>query len=234
MTNALNYSDVDEEALREHLYVFLDEGGNFGFSPTGTRYFMLTALTTARPFGWDADLLSLKYDELERGLELEYFHAASDRQATRNRVFDVIERHLTHSRIDSIIVEKRKTIPDWQSPSRLYPEMLGYLLRFIVEREAISHYAGLVVMTDVIPVNKQREAVRKGVLEALAQHLPSGVPYRVLHHDSKSCPGLQVADYCNWAIYRKWDQADERSYARIRQAIRSEFDIFRQGRRYFY
>ncbi len=32
------------------LYLFLDEGGNFDFSPAGTRYLTLTAVTATRPF----------------------------------------------------------------------------------------------------------------------------------------------------------------------------------------
>jgi hypothetical protein len=34
-------------------------------------------------------------------------------------------------------------------------------------------------------------------------------------------------------VYRKWDRQDERSYQLIRSAIRSEFDIFRTGQRYY-
>ena len=58
--------------------------------------------------------------------------------------------------------------------------------------------------------------------------------YQVLLHDSKSNVDLQIADYCNWAIYRKWSRGDERSYNLIRTAIRSEFDIFRSGSTYYY
>ncbi|MBE9503683.1 MAG: hypothetical protein IME96_05860 [Proteobacteria bacterium] len=32
------------------LYMFIDEGGNFDFSPKGTKYFTLTCLTEKRPF----------------------------------------------------------------------------------------------------------------------------------------------------------------------------------------
>jgi len=31
------------------LYVFVDEAGNFDFSPTGTRWFMLAVLSTTEP-----------------------------------------------------------------------------------------------------------------------------------------------------------------------------------------
>ena len=64
--------------------------------------------------------------------------------------------------------------------------------------------------------------------------LPGGVRYRLLHHDAKSNFDLQIVDYCCWAIYRKWDTRDERSYNLISSVIASEFDIFRSGQLYHY
>ena len=57
----------------QHLYVFLDEAGDFNFSLTGTRFFTLTTITNIRPFSRDAPLMSLKYDLIEVGLDIEYF-----------------------------------------------------------------------------------------------------------------------------------------------------------------
>jgi len=90
------------------------------------------------------------------------------------------------------------------------------------------------VITDRIPVAKKRQAVEKAVKMTLTDMLPSGASYRLLHHDSKSNFDLQIADYCNWAIYRKWDRKDDRSYQRIKPAISSEFEIFRSGTCYYY
>ena len=72
------------------LYIFLDEGGNFDFSTGGTKYFTLTALSKERPFQAYMPLCELKYDLIELGTEIEFFHAAEDRQAVRNSVFDII------------------------------------------------------------------------------------------------------------------------------------------------
>ena len=38
------------------LYVFIDESGNFDFSPSGTKYFILTTLTTIVPYDIGAPL----------------------------------------------------------------------------------------------------------------------------------------------------------------------------------
>jgi len=215
------------------LYVFLDEAGNLDFSKNGTRFFVLGALTVERPFKTYPHLIELKYDLVELGTNLEYFHAAEDTQAVRNRVFEVIMTHLGPSRVDTLIVEKRKTGPALQNEERFYPEMLGYLLRYIVERK-IGSFTKLVVFTDRIPVKRKRQAIEKAVKQTLSKMLPSGVTYSVLHHDSKSNFGLQIADYLTWAVYRKWDRGDARSYELIRQFVRSEFDIFRTGTTFYY
>ena len=188
---------------RGHLYVFLDEGGNFDFSPSGTAYFTLTCVTGGRPFLWDETFPSLKYDLIEDGLDIEYFHAAEDRQKVRDRVFPLIEDCLGSIRIDSLIVEKRKTGPSLQPLIRFYPAMLGYLLQYVFTGVRDDHYEEVVVLTDRLPVKRKRQAVEKAIKTTLSEFLPPGMNYRVLHHESRSCAGLQVADYCNWAIYRK-------------------------------
>jgi hypothetical protein len=39
-------------------------------------------------------------------------------------------------------------------------------------------------------------------------------------------PCLQVADYCCWAVHRKWERNDKRSYELISDRIDSEFALF--------
>ena len=216
------------------LYLFLDEAGNLDFSPSGTRYFILSSVTKERPFNAYKELTELKYDLVEGGMNIEYFHAAEDNQSTRNQVFEIIKRNLVGIRVDSLIVEKRKTGPALRAEEQFYPKMLGYLLRHIVERHDISQYAEIVVFTDRIPVQRKRQAVEKAVKQTLAEMLPANVRHRVLHHDSKSNFDLQIADYCNWAVYRKWNLEDERSFNLIRPVVQSEFDIFRTGTTLYY
>jgi hypothetical protein len=218
----------------QYLYVFLDEAGDSNFSVSGTKFFTITAVTKARPFFLDDPITSLKYDLIEMGLDIEYFHASEDRQAVRDRVFAVVSSNLRDFRIDSLIVEKRKTGPALQILERFYPKMIGYLIRYVLEPRNLRDYTEVIVITDSIPVSRKREAVEKAVKQTLSRMLPGGTKYRILHHASKSCVSLQVADYCSWAIFRKWERGDSRSYELIRAGIRSEFNIFRSGSRYYY
>lgn len=217
-----------------YLYVFLDEAGNLDFSPQGTRYFLLGAITQERPFRAHAPLDDLRHQFNESGLDLEYFHASEDRQAVRDRVFAAVAPHLATMKFDAVVVEKRKTGPALQDAYAFYPRMVGYVLRHILGQYQLTDFAEVVVLTDRLPVQKKRESFEKSIKKTLSAMLPAGARYRLLHHDSKSHYGLQVADYLTWAVYRKWTLQDSRSYDLIRSAIRSEFDIFRTGTTNYY
>lgn len=216
------------------LYIFLDEGGNLDFSPSGTKYFTLTSLSKERPFVAFHPLNELKYDLIELDTEIEYFHASEDRQAVRNRVFEIIDTHLDQTRLDSLIVEKRKVGPALRSEEHFYPKMLGYLLKYVMNGYDLTRFEKVIVFTDSLPIQRKRRAVEKAVKTFLANILPQGVEYRIFHHASKSNYDLQIVDYCNWAVFRKWEKGDPRSYNILRRVIRSEFDIFQSGTRFYY
>lgn len=194
----------------------------------------MTCVTCRRPFGFDADVSSLRYDWIERGLAIEYFHAADDKQAVRDTVFEIIRSNLPYIRVDSVIVQKNKTHPSLRDEASFYSRMIGYLLRYVFDSIGEAQCDEIIVMTDRIPVLKKRRAVEKAVKMTLHDMALPTHAYRLMHYDSKSSSGLQVADYCNWAIYRWWAQKDDRSRSIIRPAIRSEFDIFKSGQTNWY
>jgi hypothetical protein len=208
------------------LYLFLDEAGNLDFSRNGTRYFQLGCVAKERPFRAYQELTELKYDLIEQGIGLEYFHAAEDKQSTRNRVFEIIHRHLAGVRVDALLVEKKKTAPALRVEEKFYAHMLGQLLRFILAQHRLEDFVEIIVFTDRIPVQRKRGAVEKAVKQTLAALLPAGTRYRVLHHDSKSNFDLQIADYCTWAVYRKWALGDSRAFAVIAPVVQKEWDYF--------
>ena len=217
---------------RIFLYIFLDEGGNFDFSPTGTRYFTLTSLAMVRPFPFREPWDDYRHELLEFGKNIEYFHCADDNKYLRSRLFTILNSLAKELRVDSLIVEKAKAGPALRADQRFYPEMLGYLLRHVLTR--IDPFDEVIVITDSIPHQKKRDAVEKGVKQALKAMLPAGMKYRVLHQTSRAHYGLQAADYYNWAIYRKWDSGDTEFYDAIKLSIHSEYDIFKSGKKFYY
>lgn len=82
---AVNAPNTGAERLPP-LYVFLDEGGNLDFSPSGSGFFTLTAVWLARPFPFESPLTSLRFDMIEDGPDIEYVHASNDRQVVRDTV----------------------------------------------------------------------------------------------------------------------------------------------------
>lgn len=220
---------------KRFLYIFLDEAGNRDFSNNGTRYFLFSAVVRERPFDAGARLLDLKYDLIESGMDVHRFHASEDQQVVRDQVFSVIRSNLDQTRIEALFVEKRKTHPNLQREDRFYPELLGYFLRHILLGTDLDAYKEVLVFTDKLPAGKnKKQPFEKIVKETLSRMLPPSVKYRLLHHDSQSCMDLQIADYCTWAIYRKLDRGDIRSYDLIKSAIRKEFDLFLKGKKHYY
>ena len=220
--------------MSDCVYIFLDEGGNFDFSPSGTPYFTLTSVTTRRPFTLHSALDELKHEYLEQDLPLLSFHCADDKKTTRQRVFDCIEQHRETLRIDSVIVEKCKTGPSLRAPERFYPEMLGHLLQYVMNGQPAKDAQQVVVITDSIPLKKKQKAIEKAVRQTLAHKLPKDASYNLLHHPSCSHYGLQVADYCNWALFRKWQKGETHYYDKLRPRLVSELDIFRKGTTVWY
>ncbi len=220
--------------MASYLYIFLDEGGNFDFSHKGTRFFTLTCVSKTRPFQVCPGLDDLKYNLIESGIDVEFFHCSQDSWHIREKVFSIIESNINNIQIDTLIVEKRKTGPALRDIKRFYPEMLGYLLRYILKGAPLSTINEVIIITDSIPVNQRKRAIEKAIKTTLKTMLPQGVKYRIMHHASKSSFGLQIADYCNWAIFRKWEGEDPAAYSKILKRLNSEFDIFQLGRRFYY
>jgi hypothetical protein len=69
--------------------------------------------------------------------------------------------------------------------------------------------------------------------EALNRHKDVGT-YRLHFHPNHSHHMLQVCDYVCWAIARKWEHHDHRSYAAISGKIAMERELFSRGKTHYY
>lgn len=208
------------------LYVYVDEAGNFDFSSNGSKFFILTCVTLSRPFPAHERLLQVKYDLLESGSDIERFHATEDRQCVRDKVFGAITERLDAYRAYAVVLRKSNMDPSLRDPVRLYPAAFAWLMKFVLPRRCGQSVRTAVVITDRLPVKRKRRAVEKAVKSALAPWVPAGVRYFLYHHESKADLNLQIADYFGWAIQRKWEKEDERSYELVRPAIVAEGDLF--------
>ena len=140
-------------------------------------------------------------------------------------MFELISTHLHSMCIDYVMVDKTQVPEELQDGARLYPAMIGRLFASVTS-SAIGDEKDqdVIVITDTIPVNRRRRNVEKAVRTTLAKTLTEG-RFRVLHHQSRSHYGLQVADYCSWAIYRRQTTGDDSHFARIYPAMRNELNL---------
>jgi len=224
------------------LFIFIDESGNFDFSPKGTKYFILSAVSTLNPLGKEK-LEEIKYDLMKNGTNLEYFHAAEDRQAVRNQVYSFIE-NLKDIEIDSVIAQKNKTNPSLyistkkkkpKKGEKLYTIALQALLQYIFHRYSNSVKVDqvVIVLSSIFDVNK-RELIKKTIKIYLKQIFSN--PFYLYFHQNRSDKNTQIADYCCWAIHKKWTDGEIRPYNAVNKGnkIKSEFDIFKTGKAIYY
>ena len=209
-------------------YVYGDESGNFDFSDQegASRYFILTTVVV-RDHAIEADLLELRRELVWEGEPLAGgFHATNDKQRVRDRVFGVLGRH--DFRVDATILEKRRVDPQLRTTEARFYGFVWYAhLRGLVP--ALTPVSDeLLVIAASIGTSTMRAALQLEV--GLAEgNAARPVVMRATMWAASTNPMLQVADYCAWALHRKWERADTRSYDLIRSRIASEYDVFRNG-----
>jgi hypothetical protein len=215
-------------------YVFADECGNFDFSTgkSASKYFILVSVTLSDcSVGYR--LLELRRELAHRGIGLDrdQFHATTDKQAVRDEVFNIIAP--VEMRVDSVILEKRKTMDHLRaSESRFYQTAWYQHMKFVAPR-IVSPGDELLVVGASMGTGKKRRIFHDAVVDVFQQVSPT-TSTRVACWSDVSDPCLQVADYCAWSIQRKWEMGDSRSYDIIKSKIRSEFEVFRYSTKFFY
>lgn len=212
------------------VFVFLDESGEYAFHAKSGKYLVFAGIVTGTPLLFTAELAVLKYALLAEGQCLEKFHAHEDKQAVRNRVFDVIQSSNDFF-IHSIIVRK----------NRINPALYKHGVYFQAYRTMLRYLAGgrlrttVHIVADTVPDKSQQTTLEKNLRVTAEQVFsPKGIPFSIDHHSSAAHALLQVSDYYAWAIQKKWQSNDVRSYDLIKGRIVNEFDIFQNGDTEYY
>ena len=188
--------------------IFADESGNFDFSgnPSATRYFILTTVLID-----DVNLVS-EMRQLREELAWRYekwegvFHATEDPQAIRDRVFATLAKY--DFRIDATILDKRKTLPRLRpTEERFYKYAWFYHMKHVAPRIASTPDELLVVAAAVF---RKKVNIRSAIRDVMNQ--TSAIKdFRCVVWPAGVDVCLQIADYCCWAIQRKWERG-ERGY----------------------
>lgn len=215
------------------LFIFADEAGDFAFArgPNISRYFVVCTVTTHSCAAANA-LIELRRELAWEGYKLgEYFHATKDSQQIRDRVFNVICQQ--DFEIQATIMEKSKAQPQVRASNhRFYQYGWHYHFKhgmgkyianaseFLITAASIGTKKGQTVFTDAV-----NDVVRQTIRRK---------QWRTAFWPAATDACLQLADYCTWAIQRKWERQDERSYALIKDRISYEYDLWSRGTIHYY
>jgi hypothetical protein len=207
------------------IYVFADEAGNFDFSrkPGATLYFILSTITIP-DCGVGDDLLALRRHLAWDGVDLRgEFHATEDTQAVRDRVFDVLSKR--DFRVDATIFDKSKVQPHLRADEIRFYKTAWYLHFKHVAKLVARPDDGLLVVAASIGTKAKWSALKSAVHDVVTRVAPTTY-FRTAFWPAACDPCLQVADYCCWAIQRRWERGDFRSRDLIGSKIATEHDIF--------
>jgi hypothetical protein len=221
-----------------NLYVFVDESGNFDFSAKGTKVFVLTFLSTTNPNIIASCLSAMRYSLLpgyacgQKMEESGHFHATEDLQAVRNQVFSSLAA-MTNIRVDAVIAQKNKANPIFHSKNDDFYKLLAKAgLKYVLNRVSWSGYQHVVFVFSSLFDKKKRGLIKQTFKSYLKTE--TQVPFSFYFHPAQCDYGNQAADYFGWAVYRKWENTDLRSYNLIQNLIKSEFSIFDKGTNTYY
>ena len=217
-------------------YVFADEAGDFEFSRKNnvSKYFIVCAVCFD-DCEIGHELLRLRRDLMWDGVEIDsYFHAAKDTQFVRDKVFGLLNKF--EFQIYAQILEKSKAQPQTrESRHRFYKYAWLYLFRHSMPKMIKNYEDHLMVTTASIGVKKGQAEFSEAVQDVLkqTQRVDAG-SWRTAFCSSASDPCLQIADYCTWAIQRKWERKDARPYDLIKSKIKYEYDTWSRGSTHYY
>lgn len=214
-------------------YIFADEAGDFTFNrdQNVSKYFILCTVHM-HDCSVAGDLIALRHKLSRDGAELgDYFHATTDKQNVRDSVYEtILKREFS---IQATIMEKSKAQPHVkESKPKFYQYGWYYHFKHGVTKSLDGDHEALVTAAS-IGTKKERTAFEHAVNDVMRQTM-SCKTWATDFTPCASHPCLQVADYCAWAIQRKIERNDDRSYNLIKDRITYQYDLWQHGTTYYY
>ena len=214
-------------------YLFADESGclTFAHGRNVSKYFILCTIHL-ESCDIGTGLLDLRREMAFSGLATdEVLHATSDKQVVRDKVFDFISRQ--DFRIDATILEKSKAQPQIKTTEDIFYKHAWYYHFKHVAPKIVLPGDELFLSAASIGTKGKKSAFRDSVNDVARQILDEAT-WETIFWPAASDPCLQVADYCAWAIQKKWEHGDVRSYNLIRDKIHTEYDLWMRGTTHYY
>lgn len=202
------------------LHVFIDEAGDPGFTDRVNikPYLIFCAIWTYQPRFLSDRLTALRFKLLKDGENLYQFHAADDHAERRDRVIETITAYRDWNFV-ACVIDKPRVNPLEQPISILYPKYLGIPLRYILREKLKPTTKLIVICQDNLPGKRDHTATVAALKKELARETSPHVRYHLYYHPIVSNAGLQVADYCAYALRRKYEDGNSDYYDRLRQHL---------------
>lgn len=212
-------------------YIYADEAGDLTFKNVkgASRYFILCTVTLD-PSAIGPDLLKLRRKMAWAGLPLQdYFHCTTDKQDVRDLVFHTICKH--DFGVQATVMEKCKAQPQMRrSRPRFYQYGWLYHFKYGMESHIRSNsgsHPKVLITAASLGEKRERMAFLNAIRDVMGQTVPG--TWATQFCAAAADPCLQVADYCAWAIQKKWERNDRRSYDLIKDRIEYEYNLWKHG-----
>lgn len=188
------------------LFIYLDESGNFDFSPTGTKHLVMSAISTVNPSRNLRVLGRLKYDLMSSGLNIPNFHASEDVQQVRNLVFSCLG-DLSITGVNTFWIRKddiRLNLPEAANVYRSFGLAFAKWAQSQKEKLKVER---VVLVFDRVLTSKERSNFRSSTKGLFASF--DGIYFVYFHNVHKDFNG-QIADYIAWAHYVYLERNEKR------------------------
>lgn len=218
-------------------YLFADESGDLEFArkPNVSKFYIIGAISLD-PTKCGQELFDLRRQLIwDKQPVREFFHASEDKQVIRDAVFRFLQT--IDMSIYATVMEKSKAQPQVRaSKERFYQYGWYYLLKYVAPK-IVGKDDELLVTAATVGTKKAQASFTSAVNDVLAQTTP--LPrnrWATYFCKSATDPCLQVADYCIWAIQRRFESGgtDDRAYRLIRNRIEYEYELWGHGTKHYY
>ena len=177
-------------------------------------------------------LARLRHDLIREHLPVgDCFHATAEDAFVRNRVYDEMLKH--DFKFQATICEKSKAQPQvTATKARFYKYPWYYHFKHAIAPHLRAEHR-LFLTAASIGTKKERLSYISGLEDVIGQSAPD-VPYAVDFRPALADPLLQAADYCAWAVQRKWERGDDAAYNLIQSRKSYEYELWKKGTIYYY
>ena len=204
------------EENRNTLFLFVDESGNFDFSPKGSRNFVLAGIATRHPLRSALKVSQLRYELLARGHNLSHFHATEDLQEVRDAMFRVVAQ-MEDLKCYVISGTKSRVPKEFQSDAEMHARFAREIMKFSRQSFLDENFERIGVVFDQSLTKARQKIFHKAMKKEMRkQRVPTYLYFQQLKFDFNG----QIADYVAWAKFKQLERGDNRPWDLLRDSLR--------------